>query len=304
MVDLKLGVDICFAVKRWPEASLWIDIVKNTLELNIVEFDSDFLDPLYLDDSVSMKIAREIKELAQRKRVNIHNYFSGEMTHNINMLTDPDERIARYGSLWFEKALRITTELGASGLGSHFGTIPAHVIDKKDYEYYLDKKIDTIIQLSEIAFNEGHKILMLEQMYSPAEPPYTIKQAYDMLDKINKRSKLYVSPVIDLGHSCCQNFKHSEEDRNPYKWLEEFGSICEVIHIQQTSSEASNHWPFTKEYNEKGIIYPEKVIEAIQKSGSKENYLILEVFFPLRANNEQVLDNMMETVNYWKGYTS
>lgn len=304
MVDLKLGVDICFAVKRWPEAVQWLDIVKNVLKLDIVEFDSDFLDPLYVNDTDTTKIAGEIKELAQKEGVTIHNYFTGEMTHNINMFADPDKRIARYGKLWFEKALRLTTELGAKGIGSHFGTIPASAINKKEYDYYLDNKIETIIYLSEIASNEGHKILMLEQMYSPAEPPYTIKQTYDMLEKINKRSKLYVSPVIDLGHSCCQNFDHSEEDRNPYNWLREFGGICEVIHVQQATSEVSNHWPFTKEYNEKGIIKPEKVIEAIQKSGSKENYLMLEIFFPLRANNEQVLSSMKETVNYWKEYIS
>jgi D-erythrulose 1-phosphate 3-epimerase len=303
MADLKLGIDICFAVKRWPEASEWLDLVKNTLQLDIVEFDSDFLDPLYLDDIVALNIASEIKELARKKEVQIHNYFTGEMTHNINMFTDPDERIAGFGKLWFEKALRLTTELGAKGVGSHFGTIPASAInDKKEYGYYIDKKIDTIIYLSEIAYNEGHKILMLEQMYSPAEPPYTIKQTYNMLERINKSSKLFVSPVIDLGHSCCQNFDHSEEDRNPYNWLREFGSICEVIHIQQATSEVSNHWPFTKEYNEKGIIKPEKVIQSIQKSGSKEIYLMLEVFFPLRANNEQVLNSMIETVNYWKEY--
>jgi hypothetical protein len=247
-------------------------------------------------------MAGEIKELADRRDIFIHNYFTGEMTHNVNLISHPDGRLSLRGKTWFEKALKLTTELGAKGLGSHFGTIPSNALHKKEYDYYIENIIDHLVYFSEIAANEGHEILMLEQMYTPTEPPYTIKQTYEIFNRINKRAKLFVSPVIDLGHSCCLNFPHDKADEDPYNWLREFGSLAEVIHLQQTTYDSSHHWPFTDHYNKKGIITAEKVIEALEASGSKENYLILEIFFSLSSNDNQILDDMIETVNYWKSY--
>ena len=44
------------------------------------------------------------------------------------------------------------------------------------------------------------------------------------------------------------------------------------------------------------------MIATLCSLNRKENYLILEIFFPLAANDNQVLDAMVETVNYWKNY--
>lgn len=301
-MEFKLGVDICFGKKRWPEPTDWTPIIKNTLGLDIIEFDSDYLDPFFSEENDQLKIAQEVKKAAKDNGIFIHNYFTGNMTHDVNMISHTDERFAKVGIKWYEKALRIATQLGAKGLGSHFNCIPSKIIASNKYDMYLENKIDILIHLSEIAYNEGHTLFMLEPMYTPAEAPYTIKQTHEMIERINKKAKMFVSPVIDLGHSCCQNFPHSKEDRNPYKWLEEFGSMAELIHVQQTTADASNHWPFTKEYNEIGIIKPELVVQALEKSGSKLNYLMLEIFLPLYFNDEQIIDAMIETVNYWKAF--
>jgi D-erythrulose 1-phosphate 3-epimerase len=193
--------------------------------------------------------------------------------------------------------------MGAKGIGGHFDTIPSNIYnDRRKYEYFIDSLIDYFIYFSEIAYGLGHKVLMLEQMYSPLEVPYTLKQAHNILSRINEKSKILVSPVIDMGHMCCQNFEHTVEDRDPYIWLKEFSSLVEVIHIHQTTDKESCHWPFTKEFNRIGIVSPEKVFKALENSTKKEIYLIFEIFFSLNQVDKEVIDNMVESVNYWKTY--
>ena len=41
-------------------------------------------------------------------------------------------------------------------------------------------------------------------------------------------------------------------------------------HLQQTDVKGDRHWPFTKKYNQKAIIKPSQVIEAIEASEAKE----------------------------------
>ena len=303
VTDFKFGVDNCFCLKRWPEPEAWMNIIKNKLGLDIIEFDSDFLDPLFVSEEAGLKIAGEIKKSAEKNNILLHNYFTGEMTHNVNLLSHPDKRIRNDSIKWVEKAIKIASNMGVRGIGGHFDTIPSDIVnEKKKYKYYLDRLVEDFVYFSELASNENHKILMLEQMYSPGEVPYTIKQTYELLEKINKRSKIKVSPVIDVGHSCCHNFDHSQEDIDPYIWLKEFGSIAEVVHLHQTTHTSSEHWPFTEKYNARGIIDADKVLEALELSGSNENYLILEIFFPFYMNDKQIIDEMIETVEYWKGY--
>jgi len=108
--------------------------------------------------------------------------------------------------------------------------------------------------------------------------------------------------TVDVGHSCCHNYPHQKQDRDPYTWLKRFASVSPVIHLQQTTAKASCHWPFTTRYNQQGIIEAEKVLEAIEASGSQQNYLMLEIFHPLAASEEQVLGELTESVEYWRKY--
>ncbi len=302
-MKINFGTDNCFCLKRWPETEDWMNIIKNDLGLDIIQFDSDFLDPLFISEKVSLEIAGEIKETAEKKDIILHNYFTGEMTHKVNLLSHPDKRIRDDSIKWVEKAIKIASKMGVKGIGGHFDTIPSNVVnEKKKYRYYQDRLVENFIHFSELAFLENHEVLMLEQMYSPAEVPYTIKQTYEILEKINKRSKIKVSPVIDVGHSCCHNHDHLPEDIDPYNWIKEFGSVAEVIHLQQTTRTTSMHWPFTKSYNARGIIDAENVLRALEQSGSSENYLILEIFFPLYMNDNQIINEMIDTIEYWKGF--
>ncbi len=77
MTKFKLGLDLSFAKKRWPEPEAWLEIVREGFGLEYVEFDSGFLDPLYISEPARSEIALEIRKLADEHKITIHNYFTG-----------------------------------------------------------------------------------------------------------------------------------------------------------------------------------------------------------------------------------
>ena len=303
VTQLKLGVDLSFATKRWPEPEAWLEIVKNKLGLKYVEFDSDFLDPLFISEPTRSEVASKIRALADEYEVEIHNCFTGVMTHCVNLLSHPDERIRQDGVRWCEHAITLTTKLGARGIGGHFDTISSRDLDDPErYRMLTDNLISTFEYLSTIAKQQGQEFILWEQLYAPSEIPYTIRQTEQWMERLNEKASVPIPLVIDVGHMCCQNFVHDPEDEDPYQWLRRLGHLAPVVHLQQCNGTSSCHWPFTTEYNKIGIIQPEKVIDAINESGADEVYLFFEIFFSLSQNDQQVLDAMTESVEYWRKY--
>ncbi len=301
MADIKLGVDLSFAKKRFPEPEAWIDIVKNKLGLNIVEFDSDFLDPFFVSEPGLSEIASETRKLVEDNGLVIHNYFTGTITHCLNLVSHPDERVRKDGLRWCREAIMLATKLGAKGIGGHFDTISSNDLGNSDrYQLIVDHLISAFQDLSVLAKQEGHEFILWEQMYAPSEIPYTIRQTKELMKRANDKAHLPIQLVIDLGHMCCQEFPHDPQDTDPYEWIRQLGDMCPLIHIQQCGELSSDHWPFTKQYNEKGIIKAEKLIEAIHESGAREMLLVFEIFFGLSQSDEQIISDMTESVEYWK----
>ena len=301
MPRITLGVDLSFAKKRWPEPDAWLEIVSRDLGLDCVEFDSDFLDPFFVSEPGRSEIASEIRGLAAEAGIQIHNYFTGAMTHCVNLVSHPDERIRRDGVRWCEDAIRLASQLGARGIGGHFDTISSrNIADPKKYQGHIHQLIGTMQYLSECAAREGHEFILIEQMYAPSEVPYTLEQTEQFFGQVNESASVPIRLTIDVGHMCCRNFAHAPEDIDPYAWIRRFGSITPVIHLQQTHAEGSCHWPFTNTYNRQGIIDGHRIIESLHLGGGQEVALILEIFFSLGQTDQQVIDDMRQSVDYWK----
>lgn len=102
------------------------------------------------------------------------------------------------------------------------------------------------------------------------------------------------------------------EDGDPYAWLESFACYSPIIHLQQTDGRASRHLAFTEANNAAGLISPRKVLDAIRRSYQREKpiglqqvshiYLTLEVFLPTACDVSAALDEIHESVAYWRQY--
>jgi len=300
-----LGVDNCFARKRWPRNEVWADIVANRFKVKYLEYNGDQLDPLCYPPHAIPRLAEEVKTATTDRGIEIYDYYTGIITHNLNLLSHPDDDVREYGFKWCADSCKIAKMMGARCVGGHYDTITeTDAADPKSYAACIDRLVKSMQRLSRVAKEEGLPFIMLEQMYTPLEAPYTIKQTREMYEAINADAAVPVYITVDVVHMCCQTFEHNAKDTDPYEWLREFGAISPVIHLQQVDGKGSPHWPFTKECNAKGIIDAKKVIEALEASGSKENYLILEIFHSLTAPGEKVLSDHEESVDYWRQYVT
>ena len=104
----------------------------------------------------------------------------------------------------------------------------------------------------------------------------------------------------------------SEEDGDPYRWLEELGCYSPIIHLQQTDGMVSGHWPFTKANNDRGIIEGGKLLQAIKTSFDRQEdlqmkkvdriYLTIEVFASTGSINYFTFRELQETVAWWRQF--
>ena len=73
---MNFGVNLSFAVKRWPEPPVWAKLVRETLGLNLVQFTYDLLDP-WSPEPLRRTIAAEVRQAAQDFGITIESAFSG-----------------------------------------------------------------------------------------------------------------------------------------------------------------------------------------------------------------------------------
>ncbi|MDK2896315.1 MAG: hypothetical protein PWP04_435 [Candidatus Atribacteria bacterium] len=300
MAQVKLGINNCFALGRFPEPEEWIRVVKDELGLEYVQFCFDLLDPIIIDWELVEEKCRFIREKAEQKGIIIDTAVTGEVAHRFNLLLDPDPGMRRCYLRWYEKMIRAAHLLGARGSGIYMGTM-----SDKDWQaparrdYLIDVLLEEIAYLSFIADRGGEEYLLWEPMSLPRELPSTIDETKKLLDRVNQRSHAPVKLCLDVGHGYYRS--PDPKDQTAEGWLRELAHLSPSIHIQQTDRKGSRHWPFTKEYNALGVIEPQKVLEAIEQSGAEEVVLVFEFFFSAHAlSDEIVLSSMKESAEYWQ----
>lgn len=300
MSKIKLGINNCFAIKRWPEPEAWVNIVANKLELNIVQFSLDLID-LNIDKSTMFKICNKINDVSAKNNLNIQSCFTGLCEYSHNLLLDPDEDIRAYSVKWYEKAIEFASMLNCEAVGGFMGAMSMKdFIDPFRKNLLIKSLISNIKYLSYVAKSKGLKYLLWEPMPVDREILSNIDNTIKLYKEINEVSDIPIYINLDVGHMCSYN--NSEYDRNPYNWIKKLGSYSPIIHIQQCDGKSDSHLPFIKENNKKGIIMPQLVIEAINASGADEVILMLEIIHPFEYKESDVLDELKESVEYWKMY--
>jgi len=296
-----LGVNNCWAVKRYVEPEEWIEITATKLEVDHIQFSFDILDPR-TEETALNQIASRTLDCCEDYGVKIHSCFTGLAAYSYNLLLHPDFAMRRDAVDWYEKALVLAAKLKAESVGGHIGAFSVKDFrDEKKRSFLTSNLIETLNHLSSIGKKLGLKYLLWEPMPISREPPTTIEDAKKLLSQANEKSSLPVKLCIDVGHMCNPEVK-SAEDLDPYAWLKELGRDSPCLHLQQTDGKADRHWPFTEKYNKIGIIKADEIISALKEGGSELTYLFLEVIHPFEHPDKQVIEELKESVEYWKSY--
>lgn len=154
-------------------------------------------------------------------------------------------------------------------------------------------------RLSRVGKEVGLEFLIFEPMSIPRELGETIKKAKELYRRVNENSSIPFLFCLDVDHGDLAS--SDPQDTDPYSWLREFGYLTPCVHIKQSLPDKSSHWPFTPEFNQKGIITPQKVLQVLKSSGAKEVTLLLEISHRERFPQEyRVVDDLKKSVEYWR----
>jgi len=295
-----LGLNNGWVVKRFSEPEVWAEIAATKLDIDMVQFSFDLLDPM-LDEETSNEVIARTLDSCRRYGIKLQSCFTGAIAYNTNLLLHPSPKMREHAFDWYSRAVAISRKLHVEDVGGYMGSLTV-----KDYrnpqrrEALLAGQVEHMLALARLCREARLGTLLWEIMPVSREPPSTISEAQDLLQRL-RDVPIPVKLCIDVGHACNPHAKDIR-DRDPYAWLRELGSESPCVHVQQTDGKGDRHWPFTEEFNKIGIIRGERILSSLDESGASRTYVFPEVFPALEKEDEQVIDDMVETVKYWKEF--
>lgn len=295
-MELKLGINLGFAINRFIEPEVWAGVVARDLGLRHVQFVADLLNPFWPGEYVAGQVAR-IKAATAEHGISVDSLFTSAYTR-VNHLMHPDPEARLFWREWFLKFLDIGAALGAKTLGSHFGILTVESWnDRAKREFLIEEGVKGWQALTFRAKEFGYESLIFEPMSVPREMANTVEESLGLLDRVNARCGVPMRLCLDVGHA-----PHPSQ-RDPYPWIERLAHLSPVIHLQQTVLHRSNHAPFTPEHNAGGIIEPGRVLEAIRKSGCEKSLLMFEIGHREHYDTEfRVVEDLKASADYWRQY--
>ena len=296
MTALNLGVNNCFAVKRWPEPARWADIVRNELGLDIVQHCLDLADIGGTPNQRSQDAAR-VRQACLDAGIQVHSTFTGLGVYATNMLLDPNRSRRQSAESWYRRAIDYSASAGASSFGGHWGAYSAADWENKQRRARLLAEMRRAIsRLSVVAKSSGLSAIFVENLPVTREP--STMAAVQSFAAVGDSVRADVRLCLDVGHMCTPGA--SGDEANPNAWIRKLGSLAPMIHLQQSEADSDRHWPFTAETNRIGRVVASEVVQALEDSGAAEFTLILEVVPPFLKSDQVVIEEMVESVEYWK----
>jgi len=317
-LHLDIGVNGAFLTRRWEEADNFMRLTREA-GFSYHEFCADVLDPFFSGDrDYQLVTATEIKEAAQHYGVTITDIYTGVATHRFHGLSHSNARARERMKQWILECMDLALAMGTDRIGGHWDAFSIETLgDPAKTEWAFRNIYRTFRELSAAAAGKGIAAIYNEQMYIPSEIPWTLDQAQEFLVEVNReRPGAPVYLTIDVGHQAGEHYGLGEPDTDYAAWIERFGAFAEIIHLQQTTRDASHHWPFTPEYNERGHVRMEKVLAAIERShrGGADDavaralapvartYLIAEIIPGSTKTEAKLLEELAESARYLRRY--
>jgi sugar phosphate isomerase/epimerase len=317
-VRFQIGIDGAFATRRWERPESIVRLAVET-GYRALEYCADLIDPFFMGPKeFVLEMAREVRECAARYGVTITNVYTGMATHRFHGFShsrpEPGERMKQ----WLYECWDICLAMGTDRWGGHVDAVPVEILeDPAAYRARVERLYDTWRALARVAKDKGMGALYVEQMYIPSEVPWTLQQAEEMLRAVNTANQgCPVYLTVDVGHAAQMHYGLSGPDCDYREWLRRFGPWSEVVHLQQTTPDASAHWPFTEHYNQIGHIRMEEVVQALIEGHQQalnsplaqvlppvdHNWLILELIPPSTKNEATLIEEMRLSAEYLYRY--
>lgn len=282
------GVNLSFAVKRWPEPEVWAAFARRELGVELVQFSFDLLDPWW-PDVLSRPLARRVREAVAAEGLTLHSAFVGLAAYTYNGLLHPEAegRRAAYG--WFERAVDLAAEMGAAAVGGPVGGLSvAGAADPSEAERRYNELLDLLGDLTTHAKRAGLKAWLIEPTPLGREVPFTVAGAERLLRDLDGVAGVPVRYALDVGHAL--HWPLYGEGASLEPWLA-LGENIGLVHLQQTDGLSDSHWGFTRP----GLVEVADIGAQVARAGANIP-LILEVFYPFEMDDDAVRRDLSASV--------
>jgi hypothetical protein len=324
---IHLAIDNCFASKRWTHPMDWMRLCVDFGIPQIEASADNECDPLYTPPDALADWCDAVRQASEATGGRVVNFYSGHGSYATLGLAHPDARVKDHiEQNWLGRMIDQASGFGA-GLGFFCHALDQAILnDITRYQHAIDDLYTRLARIAQRAVTAGLPYVSVEQMYSPHQPPWTIRGSLELLREVWKRAEAPLYLTLDVGHAGGQrNFPRpmdkrqstreelyaATSDSNPYEWLRHLGTFAPIIHLQQTDGTSSSHRPFTQKYNEAGIITPRAVLEALKQSFDapespgcpprvQDIWLTLEVFSGTAQPYDEIIRQMRESADYWR----
>jgi sugar phosphate isomerase/epimerase len=295
VTDFTLGINLCFAPKRWPEPEEWARIVAEEFGLKHVQFTFDLMDPRAGAGAVAAYVDHTRHAIA-RHGITIHSTFTGLVPYAGNLLLHPEPTFREDAKAWFKAAIDATARMGVKSTGGYFGALSMREVkDPELRRQRMDGWVDDLKELADYAKQKELESLLVEHMACWREPPTGIAEALALADL---KTAVPLRIAIDLGHMVVKG--REGEDLDPYAWLRKVSKSAGCIHLQQSNDRYDLHQPFTPESAKTGRIEPKRAVEAIRASGVEKAALFFEVFHAWEEDEKKVLADLKLSADLWR----
>lgn len=293
-MGFRLGINLGWAVNRYPEPEVWARIVREELGLGHVQLVADLLNPFWPTDYLEDQV-RRIAAACERHDILVESLMTSSFTR-VNHLLSPDPRAREFWQEWFTTLIEMGARLGVRNVGSHFGILTFSSFDDATSQgTILAAGVRGWQDLTRVAASFGLSELIFEPMSVPRELGNTVEETRELLDLVNQDAGVPLKVCLDVGHA-----PHPSQ-RDPYPWLVALASESPCIHLQQTVLNASRHAPFTAENNATGIITRERVMDAVAASGASDALFAFEISHREHWDSDfRVVADLAESVDYWR----
>jgi D-erythrulose 1-phosphate 3-epimerase len=294
-VRARIGINNCFAVKRWPRPADWAPLVRDELGLDLVELSLDLVGDIGTA-AARQRVADQTLEALSECGLTAETTFTGLAAYSDSLLLHPDAEHRSAAMSWYRTVIDLTARLGARGTGGHVGamSVPDWTHPARRAERLSGLQQD-LVSLTAQARAAGLDYFLIENLASPREPSTIVGLEALLTD--GDAEHVPARLCLDVGHQCVPGT--SGPDRDPYAWLRHFGGRLAEVQLQQTDGVADHHWPFTTERNAVGCIDPARTLDALADSGADDVLLVLEVIPPFEQEDGHVIEDLRASVETW-----
>jgi sugar phosphate isomerase/epimerase len=287
---VRFGINLGFAIKRWPLPEQWARIVREELDLELVQFSFDLLDPWWPDH---LALARDAREAAEASGLEIHSAQVGLAMYTYAGLLHPDPRARAAARMWWERGIDVAAALGAGAMGGPLGAFS--VPERGDIglrERRYAELVETLRGLAERAREAGLEALLVEPTPLPREIPSTIAES-ERLARDLAPAAVQLHYVLDVGHALFQPLYG--DAAGLADWLGPLAPHVGVLHLQNTDFQSDSHWGWP---DERGLFDVGGFARDVRAAGLEDVPVFLELFDAFEADDETVLARVRSSVDH------